>query len=100
MANGQSVQNIRQLEDAYRQGDVQLSVLRAGQITEVSVPTMELTGRSVTEVLEWGGALFHDIPSYVSYQWSVPTRVSAPTTDRRHNWGCHETVHRPTPTLR
>ena len=67
--------NFRDLEKIYRmQSEIDLTVLRRGELQSISVETQTLTNQTQNLILGWGGALIHDVPWYASMQTGSPSQ--------------------------
>ena len=70
---GGLIENFRKLERIYRlQSDVELTILRRGELHNISVETLALENQTQDLILGWGGALIHDVPWYASMQSGSP----------------------------
>jgi pro-apoptotic serine protease NMA111 len=69
--NGEAVTSPRIFEEASREDVLEVSVLRRGEALELSLEPMLLTGNGIDRVLQFGGALLHEVPRTVADQRGV-----------------------------
>jgi len=68
------VNDFRTLNDASQAEEVALSILREGEVKELSVPTAFLEGHGVQRVLHWAGAVLHEPHRAMAAQRGIPRR--------------------------
>lgn len=69
--SGAPVTRFREVERAAQDGDLDLAVLRGGEVRDVALPTVPLTGRGTDRVVAWSGALLQAPPRQLALQRGV-----------------------------
>ena len=72
--DGKLVHTFRELERATQQPEVTLTLWRNDEITDIEVETVPLSGRGLTRIVVWAGALLQDTHREVAAQRGVEPR--------------------------
>ncbi|NOY63777.1 MAG: hypothetical protein GXP10_11620, partial [Gammaproteobacteria bacterium] len=67
-AGGVPISDFREVEKAAQAAVMKLTILRSGEVMDVDVPTVELSGRGTDRIVGWAGALMQRPPRALAAQ--------------------------------